>query len=54
MLEVSTEIRDIVLAKDYGSVKQRKNEFIVGVIIGIIGCVYAIYVFVLQLKGLFS
>jgi len=54
MIEVSVEAHEYVLDKDYGSVKQRKKEFTIGAIIGVIGCVYAVFVFVLQIKGIFA
>lgn len=47
MLEVTYENTNLVLEKDYGTVKQRKNEFILAVAVGIVGCCYAVFVFVL-------
>ena len=54
LLEVTKEDTDLVLDKDYGTAEQRKKEFYFAVVIGVIGCCYAVFVFVLQLKGLFG
>lgn len=53
-LEVSHDTANMVLEKDYGTTKSRKKEFIVACVVGTICCSYAVYVFFLQLKGLFG
>ena len=53
MLEVSQANTAMAIAKDYGSESKRKNEFIVGIILGVICVAYAVFVFVIQIVGLF-
>ena len=53
MLEVTQANTAMAIAKDYGSEKKRKNEFIVGIILGLICVAYSIFVFVIQLVSIF-
>ncbi len=54
VMEVSDKDQDVVANKTYVSESRRKKEFIASAIFGVFCCVCAVYVFVLQLKGIFA
>ena len=54
VMEVSDKDQDVVANKTYVSESRRKKEFVASAIFGVFCCVYAVYVFVLQLKGIFA
>lgn len=53
-LEVMTRDQEYVIDKDYGSERRRKKEFTCAAVVGAIMCIYSIFVFVLQVQGIFA
>ena len=54
MLELGPDDVNSVLIKQYSSEKTRRREFNLSAVAGVICCVYSVFVFVIQIKGLFD